>query len=68
MWGSFWMAFPSVSALHFVSVSPSMGILFLVYYPSVLTVGAFFFFSIEWSLFRAWGREMKERQMDREED
>ena len=44
MWGSFWMAFPSVSALHFVSVSPSMGILFLVYYPSVLTVGAFFFF------------------------
>jgi hypothetical protein len=26
--GSLWMAFPSVSALHFVSVSPLMGILF----------------------------------------
>ena len=27
-WGSFWMVIPSVSAPHFVSVTPSMGILF----------------------------------------
>jgi hypothetical protein len=27
-WGSLWMIFPSVSAPHFVSVSPHMGILF----------------------------------------
>jgi hypothetical protein len=27
-WGSFWMVFPSVLALKFVSVTPSMGILF----------------------------------------
>jgi hypothetical protein len=29
-WGSLWMVVPSVSALNFVSVSPSMGILFLL--------------------------------------
>ena len=27
-WGSLWMAFPSVSAPHFVSITPPMGILF----------------------------------------
>ena len=27
-WGSLWMVIPSVSALNFVSVTPSMGILF----------------------------------------
>jgi hypothetical protein len=27
-WGTLWMGFPSVSAPHFVSVSPLMGILF----------------------------------------
>jgi hypothetical protein len=27
-WGSLWMVIPSVSAPHFVSVTPSMGILF----------------------------------------
>jgi hypothetical protein len=27
-WGSFWIVIPSVSASHFVSVTPSMGILF----------------------------------------
>ena len=27
-WGTHWMVFPSVSDLHFVSVTPSMGILF----------------------------------------
>jgi hypothetical protein len=27
-WGSLWMVVPSVSALNFVSVTPSMGILF----------------------------------------
>jgi hypothetical protein len=27
-WGSFWMVIRSVSALNFVSVTPSMGILF----------------------------------------
>jgi hypothetical protein len=27
-WGSFWMVIPSISALNFVSVTPSMGILF----------------------------------------
>jgi hypothetical protein len=29
-WGSFWMVHPSISALNFVSVSPSMGILFSI--------------------------------------
>jgi hypothetical protein len=28
MWGNLWMAFPSVSVPHFVSVSPPIGILF----------------------------------------
>ena len=27
-WGSFWMVIPSVSAPHFVSVTPPMGVLF----------------------------------------
>ena len=29
-WGSLWMVIPSVSALNFVSVTPYMGILFLL--------------------------------------
>ena len=29
-WGSLWMVLPSVSALNFVSVTPSMGILFSI--------------------------------------
>jgi hypothetical protein len=29
-WGSLWMVIPSVSAPHFVSVTPSVGILFLL--------------------------------------
>ena len=29
-WGSLWMVHPFVSALNFVSVTPSMGILFLI--------------------------------------
>jgi hypothetical protein len=28
VWGSLWVVFPSISALNFVSVTPSMGILF----------------------------------------
>jgi hypothetical protein len=27
-WGNLWMVFPSISDLNFVSVTPSMGILF----------------------------------------
>jgi hypothetical protein len=29
-WGSLWMVVPSVSALNFVSVTPSMGILYSI--------------------------------------
>jgi hypothetical protein len=32
-WGSLWMVFPSVSALHLVSVTPSMDILSQLFFP-----------------------------------
>jgi hypothetical protein len=45
-WGSLWMVFPSVSAPNFVSVSPSMGILFPILRGSkVSTLWPFFFLS-----------------------
>ena len=45
-WGSFWMVIPSVSAMNFVSVTPSMGILFpLLKRTELSTVWSSFFLS-----------------------
>jgi hypothetical protein len=45
-WGSLWMVFPSVSALNFVSVIPSMGILFpILIRREVSTLWSSFFLS-----------------------
>jgi hypothetical protein len=45
-WGSLWMVFPSLSAPNFVSVTPSMGILFLILRRSeVSTLWSSFFLS-----------------------
>jgi hypothetical protein len=48
-WGSVWMIIPSHSALHFVSVTPSMGILFpLLKSIKVSTLWPSFFLSFMW--------------------
>ena len=45
-WGSLWMVFPSITALKFVSVTPSMGILFPILRSSeVSTLWSSFFLS-----------------------
>ena len=50
-WGSLWMVIPSVSAPHFVSVTPSMGILFpLLRRIEVSTLWSSFFLSFMWSV------------------
>jgi hypothetical protein len=50
-WGSLWMVFPSVSAPHFVSVSPPMCILFpLLRRIEVSTLWSSFFLSFIWSV------------------
>ena len=50
-WGSLWMALPSVSAPHFVSVSPPMSILFpLLRRTEVSTLWSSFFLSFMWSV------------------
>jgi hypothetical protein len=48
-WGSLWMVIHSVSAPHFVSVTPSMGILFpLLIRIKVSTLWSSFFLSFMW--------------------
>ena len=50
-WGSLWMVIPSVSVPHFVSVTPSMGILFpLLRRIEVSTLWSSFFLSFVWSV------------------
>ena len=49
-WGSLWMVIPSVSALHFISVTPSMGIVFpLLRSIEVSTLWSSFFLSFMYS-------------------
>ena len=47
-WGSLWMVYPSVFALHFVSVSPLVGILFPLLRRTILWSS--FFLSFLWSM------------------
>jgi hypothetical protein len=48
-WGSLWVVIPSVSASDFVSVTPSMGILFLLLRGiKVSTLWSSFFLSFKW--------------------
>ena len=50
-WGSLWIAFPSVSAPHFVSIFPSVSILFtLLRRTEAFKLWSFFFLSSMWSV------------------
>ena len=54
-WGSLWMAMPSVPALNFVSVTPSMGILFpLLRSIKVATLWSSFFLSFMCFMIVSW--------------
>ena len=50
-WGSLWMAFPSVSTPHFVSIFPPVSILFsLLRSTEASTLWSFFFLGFIWSV------------------
>jgi hypothetical protein len=50
-WGSLWMAYPSVSGLHFVSIYPPVSILFsLLRSTETSTLCSSFFLSFKWSV------------------
>ena len=55
-WGSLWVAFPSVSALHFVSIFPPVSVLFSLLRRTEMSKLWFsFFLSFIWSVSRILG-------------
>jgi len=49
-WGSLWMAFPSLSAPHFVSIFPPVFLFPLLRRTEASTLWSFFFLSFMWSV------------------